>query len=131
MQSDEPMRQAARRPRFSSLTMTSDLDAPPKCTVCLRPSEATLLPEDFRMTSVWLWDAFGPVRSRGVTDNPGAARRAAEGCLHTGADSARVENALMVLSASSLTYNYARLGTGWSARLRNDRISWRQLDGES
>jgi hypothetical protein len=76
---------------------------------------------------VYLWEAGS---GRGVTDDPAAAREAAEGFLRCGADSAVVERAVTVLSIFSLTSTYARAGQGWSARLHNGRISWRQLDGE-
>lgn len=77
---------------------------------------------------VYLWEAGS---GRGVTDDPVAAREAAEGFLRSGADSAVVERAVTALSTYSLISTYARAGQGWCARLCDGRISWRQLDAES
>jgi hypothetical protein len=77
---------------------------------------------------VWLWDAGG---GHGVTGDAAAARKAAEGFLRSGAGSARVEEAVIALSASSLANVHARTGSGWSGRLRDGGVSWRQLDGKS
>jgi hypothetical protein len=81
---------------------------------------------------VWLWDADGPARtSRGITDDAGAARRAAEACLLSGqARCAAVEQARAVLGMESLTSGYQRTGNGWTGECRQDgQISWTPLSG--
>jgi hypothetical protein len=79
---------------------------------------------------VWLWDAGGAVRSgRGITDEEARARQAAEAWLRDGtADSARIEMALTVLGAATLTFGYERTGEGWvAAGNRSGQITWTPL----
>jgi hypothetical protein len=76
---------------------------------------------------VYLWEAGS---GRGVTDDPVAAREAAERFLLSGADCAVVERAVTALCINSLISTYARAGQGWCARLSDGQIAWRQLDGE-
>jgi hypothetical protein len=81
---------------------------------------------------VWLWDADGPARAaRGITDDVGAARHAAEACLRSGqARCAAVEQARAVLGTESLTSGYQRTGNGWTGERRQDgQISWTPLAG--
>ncbi len=74
---------------------------------------------------VFLWDACGPGRFRGVTDDEGRARQAAEACLADGrAQSARVELARSVLDIPDLTTDYQRTGQGWMALRRDGRVTW-------
>jgi hypothetical protein len=66
---------------------------------------------------VWLWQAGGPGKFRGITDDRAAARRAAANCITRGAaETATVEAASLVIGASSLTDCYRPTGTGWTAR---------------
>jgi len=75
---------------------------------------------------VWLWDAPGPTCcGRGVTDDEGRAREAAEACLRNGqASIARVEQAWAVLGIQTLTSGYERIGQGWQAVLQGGGIAW-------
>lgn len=76
---------------------------------------------------VWLWDAGGAVHSgRGITDDEARARQAAEAWLRDGhADCARVEMALTVLGAATLTFGYERTGEGWAATGHRDgQVTW-------
>ena len=76
--------------------------------------------------TVWLWDACGSDRrGLGVTDDETTARLAAEACLRSGgADTARVERALLMSGARGLTPGYQRTGRGWTARRRDGRVTW-------
>ena len=76
--------------------------------------------------TVWLWDAYGPARTGlGVTDDEVRARLAAEACLRSGgADTARVEHALLISGICVLTPGYRRTGRGWMARRRDGRVTW-------
>ena len=77
---------------------------------------------------VWLWEADGPGRFRGVSDNENAARLAAAQCMTSGqADTATVEAASLILGASSLTDCYRRTGTGWIARRSDRDVRWTPL----
>jgi hypothetical protein len=82
---------------------------------------------------VWLWDSSGPDRAgRGVTDDEGLARRAAEACLRAGqATGARVELAHVVTGFSGLTSGYQRTGQGWTARQSAGRVTWVRLRAAS
>jgi hypothetical protein len=81
-----------------------------------------------RVVIVWLWQASGPGKFRGITDDRDAARRAAAGCITSGkAETATVERASMVIGASSLTDYYQPTGTGWTARRNGARVRWTAL----
>lgn len=74
---------------------------------------------------VWLWEADGPGRFRGVSDDEKAARLAAAECITGGqADTAAVEAASLVLGVSSLVDFYQRTGTGWTGRRSNRGVCW-------
>jgi hypothetical protein len=74
---------------------------------------------------VWLWQAGGPGRFTGVTDDDHAARQAAARCITSGqADTATVEAAALVLGVSSLLDFYQRTGTGWTARRSGRGVCW-------
>lgn len=79
---------------------------------------------------VWLWDARLPARTgRGVTDNEGRARQAAETWMRGGgAGAARVEKAFTVLGCLTLAVGYERTGEGWVAqRDEDEQITWTPL----
>ena len=78
------------------------------------------------MITCWLWDAGSAC---GVTDEEPRARKAAAECMRVGrADTARVEKAILVAGAGTLTMVHARVGIGWSAhRYRDGRIRWKPL----
>jgi hypothetical protein len=75
---------------------------------------------------VWLWEAGN---GRGVSDDMSRAREAASACLRgSGAGSARVERALLMLGGDWLTFGYHRTGVGWLAQPRQDgQVSWAPL----
>lgn len=74
---------------------------------------------------VWLWEADGPGRFRGVSDDENAARLAAGACITSGqAESAVVEAASLVLGVSSLVDFYQRTGTGWTGRRSARDVCW-------
>lgn len=74
---------------------------------------------------VYLWDAAGPGRFRGVTDSDAGARCAAEQCMASGqADGAQVELAHLVTGFAALTSHYRRTGHGWAAERRDGRVRW-------
>lgn len=79
---------------------------------------------------LWLWDADGDGRrGRGVSDDEGRARQAAEAVLRSGqAHGATVEAAVAELGLATLTTGYRRTGQGWQA-LRGERggITWEPL----
>ena len=83
---------------------------------------------------VYLWDASGPDRSgRGVSDDQGRARQAAEAVLRSGqAHAARVEAAYAMLGMGMLESGYRRTGQGWQA-LRGERggIMWEPLEART
>jgi hypothetical protein len=73
---------------------------------------------------LWVWDACGPGHCGGVTDNDARARQAAEACITSGqASTAKVEGARLAIGPA-LTSVYARTGHGWTARRRDNRITW-------
>jgi hypothetical protein len=77
---------------------------------------------------VWLWQASGPGRFTGITDDDRAARTAAARCLASGqAQSATVEAATLVLGVSSVTDDYERTGTGWTGRRSDRGVRWTPL----
>jgi hypothetical protein len=79
---------------------------------------------------VWLWQASGPGKFRGITGDRDAARRAAAGCITSGAaQTATVEAARLVLGALSLTDCYQPTGTGWMARRSGAGVLWAALPG--
>ncbi len=73
--------------------------------------------------TVWLWEAGN---GRGVSDDLSRAREAAAACLRgSRANSARVEQALLLVGGGWLTSGYHRTGTGWLAKPRRDgEVSW-------
>lgn len=71
---------------------------------------------------IYLWDAGN---YWGVTDDADRAMAAAAVCLADGG-TARVERARAVMT-SGLQPAYARLGMGWSGRLRGGRVTWAPL----
>lgn len=81
-----------------------------------------------RIVIVWLWQADGPGKFRGVTGDRDAARRAAARCITSGAArTATVEAASLVIGAASLTYCYQPTGTGWTARRSGAGVRWAAL----
>ena len=77
---------------------------------------------------VWLWEASDPGKFRGITGNDRAARRAAAGCITSGAaQTATVEAASLMIGVSSLTDCYRRTGTGWTAHRSDGDICWAAL----
>jgi hypothetical protein len=71
---------------------------------------------------VWLWESSG---ARGVTDNDTRAREVAEAFMRSsGAKTARVERARMVLDYGWMTSGYLRSGCGWSAEHHAGVIKW-------
>jgi hypothetical protein len=77
---------------------------------------------------VWLWEADGPGRFRGVSDDENSARLAAAECITSGrADTATVEAASLVLGVSSLVDFYQHTGTGWTARRSGQGVYWTPL----
>lgn len=77
---------------------------------------------------VWLWEASGPGKFRGITGDDSAARRAAAKCITGGqAETATVEAASLMLGVSSLTDCYQRTGTGWTARRSGAGVRWAAL----
>jgi hypothetical protein len=78
---------------------------------------------------VWLWEASGPGKFRGITGDDRAARRAAGQCITSGkADTATVEAAGLVIGLSSLTDCYIKTGTGWTGRRSGACVRWAALD---
>ena len=74
---------------------------------------------------VWLWDSSGPARNgRGVSDDEMRARQAAEACITSGADVARVEKAVTELGIRTLTSGYQRTREEWLASHCNGRVTW-------
>jgi len=81
---------------------------------------------------VWLWEADGPGRFRGVSEDENAARLAAAECITSGrAETAAVEAASLVLGVSSLLDCYQRTGTGWTARRCDRSVHWTALAGRA
>ena len=77
---------------------------------------------------VWLWQASGPGQFRGVNGDRDAARRAAAGCITSGAaQTATVEAACLVIGTSSLADCYRPTGTGWTARRSGAGVRWAAL----
>lgn len=77
---------------------------------------------------VWLWEASGPGRFRGICGGDDAARRAAAGCITSGAaQTATVEAARLVIGAATLTDCYRPTGTGWMARRSGTGVRWTAL----
>jgi hypothetical protein len=77
---------------------------------------------------VWLWQASGPGKFRGITGDRDAARHAAAGCITSGAaQTATVEAASLVIGATSLTDCYRPTGTGWTARRSRTGVCWAAL----
>lgn len=74
---------------------------------------------------IWLWEADGPGRFRGLSDDEKAARLAAARCITSGqAETAIVEAASLVLGVSSMTDFYQRTGIGWRARRGGQGVCW-------
>jgi len=98
-------------------------------TLSLRPFRRHARHRQPELVIVWLWDAAGPARSgRGITDDDGRARQAAEACIRSGhATAAQVERAVTVLEVRTLTADYQRTGDGWSAQHREGQITWKPL----
>jgi hypothetical protein len=67
--------------------------------------------------NVWLWDAG---RWCGVANSDRAALAAAAACLAGGAASAARVEAASIAFDRRLQPAYARLGTGWTAAVRDD-----------
>jgi hypothetical protein len=79
---------------------------------------------------VWLWQASGPGKFRGITGDRDAARSAAASCIISGAaQTATVEAASFALGALSLTDCYQPTGTGWTARRSGTGVRWAALPG--
>lgn len=68
---------------------------------------------------ICLWDAGNRC---GVADDADRAMDAAAACI-AGGGAARVELARLVTGAG-LQPAYARLGAGWTGRLRGGRVTW-------
>jgi hypothetical protein len=74
---------------------------------------------------LFLWDVRTPGGSaRGVTDSETQARLVASAWVQAHGDTARVERAVPLAGGAWLTDGYRRLGSGWSARLRDGRVTW-------
>ena len=74
---------------------------------------------------VWLWEADGPGRFRGVSDDEDEARLAAAKCITSGqAETASVEAASLVLGVASVTDAYQRAGVGWTGRRSDRGVYW-------
>jgi hypothetical protein len=74
---------------------------------------------------LFLWDVRTLGGSaRGVTDDETQARLIASGWVQANGDTARVERAVSLAGGAWLTDGYRRLGSGWSARLRDGRVTW-------
>ena len=81
---------------------------------------------------VWLGEAGGPGRFRGVSEDENAARLAAAECITSGrAETAAVEAASLVLGVSSLVDFYQRTGTGWTGRRSSRGVRWTALAGQA
>jgi hypothetical protein len=77
---------------------------------------------------VWLWEADGPGRFRGVSDDEDEARQAAARCLISGqAQTASVEAATLALGVSSVEDAYQRAGVGWTGRRTDRGVRWTPL----
>jgi hypothetical protein len=79
-----------------------------------------------RPVLVWLWDAGS---THGVTDDGSWAREAASASMRSsGANTGRVESAILVTGTLTLTTEYRRTGSGWLAqRDRGGRTRWEPL----
>jgi hypothetical protein len=74
---------------------------------------------------VFLWDVRTPGGSaRGVTDDAGKARLAASAMTPAAGATARVERAVALAGGAWLSDGYRRLGSGWTARLHDGRVTW-------
>jgi hypothetical protein len=74
---------------------------------------------------VYLWDVRTLGGSaRGVTDDETKARLAASTSMLAAGLTAQVERAVPLTGGGWLTDGYRRLGSGWSARLRNGQVTW-------
>lgn len=83
------------------------------------------LPPGGRTVIVFVWDAYGPGKCHGVTDDQARALQAAEACITSGvASCARVELARLVPGFASLTSRYERTGLGWTAQHRDGILTW-------
>ena len=78
---------------------------------------------------MWDVDGFAGRRASGVTDDEGAARRAARAAITaTGARAATVEWALHLDGGDRMESGYLRSGSGWTARRHDDgTITWAQF----
>ena len=77
---------------------------------------------------LWLWEASAPSPRRGITDDEATARDVAESCITSGqASTARVEQARLVMNGWWMNSEYQRTGVGWSAQLRNGKVTWKSL----
>jgi hypothetical protein len=74
---------------------------------------------------LYLWDVRTPGgTARGVTDDEKQALLAATAWMLTTGVSGRVERAAPLTGGAWLTAGYRRWGSGWSAQLRNGRVTW-------
>jgi hypothetical protein len=74
---------------------------------------------------LYLWDVRTLGGSaRGVTDDEKQARLAASAWMLAAGVTGRVERATPLTGGAWLTDGYRRLGSGWSARLRDGRVTW-------
>jgi hypothetical protein len=74
---------------------------------------------------VFLWDVSTPGgAARGITDEETRARLAVSALLQASGETARVERATPLQGGAWLTDGYRRLGSGWTAHLRDGRITW-------
>lgn len=75
---------------------------------------------------LYLWDVRTLGGSAcGVTDDEKQARLAASAwMLANDGVAGRVERAAPLAGGARLMDGYRRLGSGWSARLRNGRVTW-------
>jgi hypothetical protein len=74
---------------------------------------------------LYLWDVqtLGGT-ARGVSDDEERARLAASAWMLATGVAGRVERATPLAGGGWLTDGYRRLGSGWSARLRDGRVTW-------
>ena len=74
---------------------------------------------------LYLWDvrALGGT-ARGVSDDEERARLAVSAWMLTTGGAGRVERAAPLSGGGWLTDGYRRLGSGWSARMRDGRVTW-------
>jgi len=75
---------------------------------------------------VFLWDVrtLDGGSARGVTDDEKVARLAASDVMLATGVMGRIERAYPINGGGWLTDGYRRLGSGWSAQLRDGRVRW-------